>query len=42
MKISCRDTVFVAIMKKIDEELMIFDRLTHIDPRHENTKLKIM
>ena len=38
MKISCRDVVFVASKKKIDEGLMI------IDPtgRDENTKLKIM
>jgi len=41
MKILCRDPVHVASMKKINEELMIFDRLIHINPRHETVEMKI-
>ena len=41
MKILCRDPVHVASMKKINEELMIFDRLIHINPRHETVETKI-
>ena len=35
MKFSCRDPVSVASMKKIDEEWMIFDRFSDVDPRRE-------